>query len=169
MTTTITIPEPETNDLAIERLLTRRGWALDLAWVGGASALAVATMLGASALFALAVAATSALIGAAIGAGAPWLLSRRVRRLPVLVLLGAGAGLGANWGALSAASVALASDGGLGWVRAAELGGTAGLLVMGLFWLPAALLRASGRSTRLARIAALALSPVIAGYLLVAL
>ncbi|UJR86563.1 hypothetical protein [Sandaracinus amylolyticus] len=166
-TTTITLPDPETNHLE-QRLVAPRGWALDLAWVGGASALAIATMLGASLFGALAVAATSALIGALIGACAPLLLSRRVRRVPVLLLLAAGAGLGANWGALSAVSVAVASGSGVGWIRAAELGATAGLVVMGLFWLPAALLRAHGRSTRLARIAALALSPLIAAYLVVA-
>lgn len=161
MAITTTSSDPETN------LLRAREWARDLAWLGGASALVVWTLLGASATFAICAALTSALLGAAIGAASPLLLSRRVRRVPVVLLLGAGAGLGANWGAASAAAASLAT-GELWWVHAAELGATAGLVVMGTFWLPAALLRARGRSTRAARIVATALSPAIAAYLALA-
>ncbi|MDQ3033500.1 MAG: hypothetical protein M3Y87_13860, partial [Myxococcota bacterium] len=80
--------------------LTRRGaWARDLAVLGGASALGIPLLLGASVGFAAITALAGALLGASIGAAVPVLLGRHVRRVPVVLLLGAGAGLGANWGA----------------------------------------------------------------------
>lgn len=162
MTTTTTLettnPDPQTN-------VTRaRAWACDLALIGGVSAGALPLLLGASATFAIVAALASAAIGAAIGSAAPLLLNRRVRRVPVLLLLGAGAGLGANWGAASAAIAALAT-GETWWAYAAQLGATAGLALLGAFWMPAVLLRARGRSTVPAILAALALCPAIATYL----
>lgn len=154
-------PEPETN---LARLVEARAWARDLACVGGASGLAISLLMGASASFVLSAALAAAAIGAAIGAGAPLLLSRRVRRIPVVLLLAASAGLGANWGAATGAIAALAS-GEPGWLHAAELGATAGLVLLGAFWLPAALLRARGRSTGVVVLGAIALCPVIAAYL----
>jgi hypothetical protein len=156
-----TIPDPQTN-------VTRaRAWARDLALIGAVSAGALPLLLGASATFAIVASIASALIGAAIGSAAPYLLNRHVRRVPVLLLLGAGAGLGANWGAVSATVAALAT-GEAGWRYAAQLGATAGLALLGAFWMPAVLLRARGRSTVPAILAALSLCPAIAVYLALA-
>lgn len=152
----ITIPDPETN------VVDPRGWARDLAWLSASTAL-VPLVFGVGLGYVAITALAGALVGRAIGTAAPALLARRVRKIPVVLLLGAGAGLGANMGAAAALIAALASN--VHWMRVVEYGATAGMIQLGVFWLPAALLRARGRSTMPALIGALALGPLAALYL----
>jgi hypothetical protein len=155
-------PEPETN------IRDARGWARDLAIVGMLTGAIVPLLLGASLALSLLAALVAAALGALVGLAAPLAFHRRVRRMPVVLLAGAGAGLGGLWGGATASLAALLATGEVTWVRAAELGATAGMIQLGAFWLPALLLRARGRSTRPAHLLALALLPAIAGYLALA-
>ena len=126
--------------------LAPREWARDLGLVGASSALVSACVMHTGLAYALALVAAASALGALLGASMPLLLHRRVRKMPVVLLLGAGAGLGANWGGLAAALAALVTGAGL--ESSVLVGGNFGLMQLGWLWLPLVLTRARGRSTR---------------------
>ena len=94
----------------------------------------------------------------------PRIFHRHVLRVPVLVLLVAGVGLGACWGVGAGAVAALLTGSPMIWT--AELLGTAAALQLGWLWLPTLLGRARGRSPWPFVAVACLLSPVV-GWLAV--
>lgn len=151
------IPEPETN---VARALDARGWARDLAIVGASTSLVVPATVGAQLGLALVAGLIGALLGMLIGSAAPVLLARRVRRIPLFVLALAGAGLGADWGAVTAGLTA--GSMGRSWAWGVELGAIVGLVQLGWFWIPAIWMRARGRPTWPLVALAVLLCPVLA-------
>ena len=135
-------PEPDTH---LERTLDPRGWSRDLAIVGASTSMVLPVLTGESAGLALAVAAIGATLGALLGRAVPALLTRHVRRLPLVVLALAGAGLGANWGALVAVLALLTLGASSMW--SVELGAQVFMIQLGWFWIPAVWLRARGKVT----------------------
>lgn len=152
-----TIPEPEQR---VTRALDARGWARDLAIVGASTSMVVPAAIGAHVGVAIASGAIGALIGVLIGSAAPILLGRRVRRIPLIVLALAGAGLGADWGAVTAGLTA--GPAGASWAWAVELGAIVGLVQLGWFWIPAIWMRARGLPTWPLVALAVVLCPVLA-------
>lgn len=159
-----TLPEPETNT---RNALAARPWARDLAIVGASTSMVVPALVGAGAEFAITSGVLGAVLGVALGSAIPLILSRRVRRVPLVLLALAGAGVGANWGAATGALTALALDRSV--TTAVEVGATAGLLQLGWFWIPAIAARARGRSTWPLVAASVALSPLLATYVTLSL
>lgn len=161
--------EPTSTALALHRAEEPPRWlaattpmSRDLAVVGGVTAVLAAAGLGGSALslFSLVAGAAAATLGALLGRLGPLLLGRRVRRVRVPFLLGAGAGLGALWGATAGALAALVAGTPLlpAVVDAARLG----MLQLGWLWLPYLLLRARGRATWPLVTLAAAVTPLLA-------
>lgn len=123
-------------------------WARDLALVGGVTA-TIAPLLTLDARHAVRFAPAAVIVavatGLALGRVAPSLFSRHVRRLPIPLLLGAGFGLGAFWGAAAGLAGALASGLTPGyWTGVA---GRCGAMVLGILWLPYLLAHVRGRAT----------------------
>jgi hypothetical protein len=149
-------PEPEASALRRPRVAAREppsfghraAWARDLALIGGviAALLPFLTLSPAEAIrFAVPAAVVAALSGAALGAIVPSLFSAYVRRLPIALLLGAGFGLGALWGALAGLAGSLASD--LPRLEMTCFAGQCGALVLGSLWVPYLLANVRGRAT----------------------
>lgn len=109
-------------------------WARDLALVGGFTTLALGLVTPLRWDTVGVAAALVALTGAALGSVFPRLLHRQVRSKPILLLLAAGVGLGACWGAIAGLTAALLTA--APWVHAASLVGTATALQLGWLWLP---------------------------------
>lgn len=140
----------------------RRAWSLDLAFVGGVTTLALGVVSPLAVSTVLVASAICALSGVVLGALVPTLLAHRVRRKPVLLLLAAGAGLGACWIGFAGAGAAVLT--GTSWRWALSIGATAGAVQLGWLWLPMLLARAKGRSTIEYVLLACLASPLV-GYL----
>lgn len=140
-----------------------KGWASDLALVGAVTAPTSLAVWTASVplLPMLVFALSGGLTGALLGRFVPLLLHHRVRRMPVPLLLGAGLGVGANWGALVYAAPLFAVSGVVHY-RALGAAAAVGMLQLGWFWLPYVLRKSRGESTFGLVVAACAASPVIA-------
>ena len=139
-------------------------WATELAVVGALTTLGlglVSSLPGATLAAALAL---TALVGAGLGAIVPRLLHRHVRRVPILVLVVAGVGLGACWGAPAGYLAARLT--GAPWIRTTALLATATAFQLGWLWLPVVLERARGRSPWPWVLAACLASPLV-GWLAV--
>ena len=135
-------------------------WARDLALVFGVSALSLA-IIGHGGLALGAVGTVLAtLAGAALGGLMPRLFHARVRTKPTLLLLGAGAGLGACAGTIAAVLAALST--GSPVLACAELGARLGLAQLGWAWLPMLLSHARRRPTLPIVAMAVVLAPVLA-------
>lgn len=149
--------------LAIDARLHRpRVWARDLALIGAGSTLPLLLFTDLPlATFAL-TALFAALGGAALGSLVSRLLHRRVRRVPLVLLVPAAFGLGGLWGGAAALFAALAT--GLPWVHFTEVVATAGAVQLGWVWLPYAIGVARKGSSWPTVAAACALAP-IAGWL----
>lgn len=151
-------PVDSTVDTTVD-LGSPRGWARDLGLVGTFTALGLAfanpMTWGALALTTLFAAG----IGAGLGALVPRLMHPQVRKVPWLVLAVAGIGLGACWGGAAGLGGALLT--GTPWMRATELGATAGAFQLGWLWLPLLLSRARGRRGTSLTLAACALAPLV--------
>jgi len=91
----------------------------------------------------VAAAITGAITGAALGSLAPRLLNPFVRRIPIALLLMAGFGLGALWGALVGAVASLVS--GADMALSIQTAGLCGALQLSWFWLPYAIRKARAR------------------------
>lgn len=144
----------------VARALDARGWARDLAIVGASTSMVVPAIIGAHVGLAIASGVIGALLGVLIGSAAPVLLAWRVRRIPLVVLALAGAGLGADWGAVTAGLTA--GSVGASWTWAIELGAIVGLVQLGWFWIPAIWMRARGLPTWPLVTLAVVLCPVLA-------
>lgn len=124
----------------------RRGpWVRDLALIGAATCLIIPMMTLPSWLrldFAIVAAAAGAVSGAMIGWLAPNLLHPYVRRLPVVLLLGAGFGLGSVWGAVAGSAAALST--GTNLTLSASTAAICGGLQLGWIWLPYTVFQARG-------------------------
>lgn len=151
---------PHEDALAIDvRLHRPRAWARDLALIGAVSALPLALWTALPlATVALAV-VLAALGGAAIGALVPRLLHRRVRRIPLFVLVPAAIGLGGAWGGTVGMITALAV--GAPYLRVTEIAASAGALQLGWLWLPYAIGVARRGSSWPTVIAACTLAPLV--------
>lgn len=123
-------------------------WARDLALIGGviAALLPFLTLSPAEAIrFAVPAAVVAIISGAALGAIVPSLFSSHVRRLPIALLLGAGFGLGALWGALAGFAGSLASH--LPRLEMTCFAGQCGAMVLGSLWVPYLLANVRRRAT----------------------
>lgn len=139
-------------------------WAVELSMVGALTTLGLGLVASIPAPTLAAALALTSLIGAGLGALIPRLLHRHVRRIPVLVLIAAGVGLGGLWGGPAgflAATVTSAP-----WRDTTALLGTATAFQFGWLWLPVVLERARGRSPWPWVLGACLASPVI-GWLAV--
>lgn len=146
--------------LAVDLRLHRpRVWARDLALIGAASALPLALFSALPPATVALAALFAALGGAAIGALVPALLHRRVRRIPLFVLVPAAFGLGGAWAGGAALLAALAT--GAPWVRFTELAATAGAAQLGWLWLPYAVGVARRGSSWPTVVAACAAAPLV--------
>jgi hypothetical protein len=126
-----------------------RAWARDFALLvhtplAAFAVLAVWAGDGVALLFTLVIAIVATTLGIAIGGAMPTVLLRWVRRVPLVLLLGASAGLGALWGAASIG--AGLSVLGVRWGSALGerylwLGATLFMLQLAWFWLPYTWLR----------------------------
>jgi len=150
-------PEPE---IDVARVLDPRGWSRDLAIIGASSSSIVPALSGASVEYSLAACVIGMLLGFLLGRAVPLLLSSRVRRYPLFILALAGAGLGANWGAATAALAALTLGSSFLW--SVELGATVCLIQLGWFWIPAVWLRSRGKLTWEMVLLAIAACPLLA-------
>ena len=119
-------------------------WAIDLSVVGALTALALGLFTSLSMSTIAVTAGFAALFGGGLGALLPHLFHWRVRRVPVLVLLLAGVGLGACWGGGAGLCAALVTD--TPWMRCTALAATACAVQLGGLWLPALLGRSRGGS-----------------------
>lgn len=151
-----TTPRPEVPALRPSRSAAREpptigapaAWARDLAAVGAvvSAVLPFLTLAPAEALrFVAPAALVAALSGAALGAIAPSLFTTFVRRLPMVLLLGAGFGLGAFWGALAGFAGSLAS--GAPRLQMTCFAGQCGAMVLGCLWAPYLLAHVRRRAT----------------------
>lgn len=109
-------------------------WARDLALVGAVSALPLALLRALPLATTLALVLVAAAGGALIGLLAPRLLHRRVRRVPLVLLVPAAIGLGGLWGAIAGLSAAAITH--APWIRVTELAASAGAAQLGRLWLP---------------------------------
>ena len=145
---------------------TPRAWARDLAAVGAVTCFAVpliAAPLGTRATFALVAAVAGAATGALLGLLVPRMLSPFVRRIPVLLLLGAGCGLGSLWGGLVGYLAGLAS--GADPLLSAHTAALCGFVQLGWFWLPSGVAHARRRPVWPAVLLAFILSPLMGLWL----
>lgn len=155
MTALAVHPEPSSVDVG--RPLP---WARDLAIVGAVTGFGVPFLHPLASLTpSLLVALVAAVTGAALGAAAPRLLNAHVRRVPVVLLLGAGAGVGALWGGLVGVVSAYVIGGGSWYL--VHLAATIGLVQLGWFWLPYAVLRGRRRPTWSLVVAAVLCTPLV--------
>ncbi len=146
----------------LPRLGAPRLWARDLAFVGAVTSLALGAVSPLSLPTVLATAGFAAGGGVALGLLVPRLFGRHVRRVPILILLAAGLGVGACWIGAAGTLGALATGGPWGWT--AQIAATAGAAQLGWLWLPMLLGRARGRGSREWVLLACAAAPLI-GYL----
>lgn len=146
--------------LAIDARLHRpRAWARDLALIGGASALPLAVCAAVPLSTVVLAALLAAIGGAAIGALVPRLLHRRVRRIPLFVLIPAAIGLGGAWGGAVGMIAALVT--GAPFLRVTELAASAGAAQLGWLWLPYAIGIVRRGSSWPTVIAACAMAPLV--------
>lgn len=142
-------------------------WARDLGLVGAVTCFVVpylAAPLWCRWEFSVAAAVTGAVTGAALGGLAPRLLHPFVRRIPVLLLLMAGFGLGSLWGALVGGVASLASD--VDLALGVQTAAFCGALQLSWFWLPYAVRKARARRTWPVVLGSLIMSLSLAGVLM---
>lgn len=140
------------------RLHRPRAWTRDLALIGAASALPLAPA-GLPWSFTLLSALVAAAGGALIGLTAPLLLHRRVRRVPLVLLMPAAFGLGGLWGSVTGVVVAALTS--ASWTATVPLFATAGALQLGWSWIPYCIGLARFRTTWPIVLAACALAPLV--------
>ena len=121
-------------------------WMRDVAIVGGVTSF-LATAMFASRygwLFPMAAGLGGIVTGVALGAVMHRLLSGRLKRWPISILLLIGPVIGAGWGAAVALLASPALDMRGLWAFAAMVGGFSGAVQLGWFWFPYTLLRLRG-------------------------
>ncbi|MGE0790285.1 MAG: hypothetical protein AB7S26_31710 [Sandaracinaceae bacterium] len=145
-----------------------RAWAFDLAFVGAVTTLSLAVSSPIAMPTLLVAACFGTIGGAVIGFATPALFHRRVRRVPVLLLLAAGCGLGALWLGVAGGAAALFAMNDpfvapMPWWQVVGITASAGAAQLGWLWLPMLLRRSKARSVHRWVALACALAPLI-GY-----